>query len=86
MFTLSIIFVLIFGNQVGFLTNAFVDGRLICNNGEQTYVSTKDGQWTYHTFKLPEGDKWQCRIVAFGSGFTFPSEKDFVLKKLVPLK
>ena len=83
LFHLSIAFILIFNGQVGFLTNAFVDGRLICNDGEQTYVATKDGQWTYHTFNLPEGDNWDCNIMASGSGYVFPSERDFVIKNIV---
>ena len=82
MFHLAIVFVLLTGNQVSFLSNHFVDGRLICNDGEQTYVATKEGQWTYHSFKLPEGDDWECSVVAMGSGLIFPSQWDMISRRI----
>ena len=77
MFTLQIIFILLTGNQVGWLTNAFTYGKLICQQGEVIYMSEDTRLKTYHQFELPEGD-WECRIHSYGSGFIFPSERDWV--------
>jgi len=82
MFTLSVIFISIFHNQVGFLTNQFVEGKLICQQGETLFISEDDVKKTYHIFTLPEGD-WQCHIVAYGDGILFPSAKDIVIKNIV---
>ena len=78
MFTLIIVFSIIFQGEVGFLTNDFCWGRLVCNNGTTSFISEADVKKTFHIFKLPKGDQWECSIIGYGDGYTFPSEKDFI--------
>ena len=81
MFTLAIVFVLITGNQVGFLTNQFVWGKLICQNNNTTFISEADRMKTYHQFTLPEGE-WECMISVYGDGILFPSWKDIISRTI----
>lgn len=79
--SLAIVFVLIFNGQVGFLTNQFVWGKLICGNNSTIFISETDVKKTYHTFTLPEGD-WDCMISVWGDGYIYPSQWDMVSKEI----
>jgi len=81
MFTLAIVFSILFNGQVGFLTNDFCWGRLMCQDGTTTYMAEADTKKTFHNFTLPEGD-FKCKIIGFGDGYIHPSVYDFVSKDL----
>jgi len=82
MFHLAIVFILLTGNQVGFLSNHFTDGWLTCQNNGITYLAQSDREKTYHQFTLPEGGGWNCNICIQGRGILFPSSNDMVVRNI----
>lgn len=83
MFNLTIVFILIFGGNVGFLTNDFVWGKLLCQKDDIVYMHESDKKHTYHTFQIPEGwDSKNCIISVWGDGLIYPSMYDMVSREL----
>lgn len=80
--SLAIVFVLIFNGQVGFLTNQFVWGKLLCQREDIIYIYEADVKKTYHEFKLPKGNNWDCMISVWGDGYIYPSQWDMVSKEI----
>ncbi len=65
MFTLIIVFTLIWNGQISWLSSDFVTAKLFCQRDEITYIAESDIPSTYHSFKAPEGEGWKCMVVSF---------------------
>jgi len=79
--TLLILYLTITPTSVGFLSSAFVNSSIVCQDSEYTYNYALNYKATYHFYKMDTTDN-DCVITISGDGAIFPSERDILNIKL----